>query len=369
MNQGQGGSGGLRVWLPGRWEGRRMATKDRLRVGCIGAGQIVREQHFPVLAALPCIELTWVADIDAKAASRMGREFQCASPAVADLGGWINQVDVVVLAAPYGVRQPYFDLLAAATSRPAILVEKPFAKTLAEHRSIVALRSAERVACNYCRRQSSSVQTVRRMVRDETFGPLQECRFGLGSIGGYSVGEKYYSDPKLAGGGLLLEIGVHAIDVMLYCTGAQPSGSLCGRMEVDHGFDIHTEGRLNLRLQSGAEIPLQFEVSLMKETSGVLEFVFPNHTVDLALFADAGLRLRSRRGEAFEIKPTGGAPIGYPLLAAYWLEFLGGVATGIANETSARCSEGVTAIIEAAYQLEQGTCVEIAPIEEFGGRA
>ena len=329
-------------------------TKSRnIVVGAIGAGQIVREQHFPILAAIPQVRLAWVADIDRKSTVALADVYGCAAldPGVLTedrLGG----IDVLLVAVPFGARTPYYDRLQAGFSNVSLFIEKPLARTLLEHQRIVSLRPAHQVACDYFRRASPAVRFMKRMIAEGFWGKLKECRFGVGGLGGYSVGDKYYADAAMSGGGLLMEIGVHCLDAILFCADAVPVGKVTGRMIMENGIDLHTRASTMLQLRDGANVPFAFVVTILEETKGCLEFVFEQHTVSFSLFDDRGIEVRKTQGRSgYRITDDALILSGRQTLASFWMRFFESLATGIVNETSAASSIGVTRLVEAGYTL------------------
>lgn len=335
---------------------------EKLTVGALGAGQIVREQHFPVLAALPQVQLAWVADIDQKAANILAQVYNCQAINANEVSDdRFDEIDILLVAVPFGARATYYNRLEACFADVSLFIEKPLAKTAREHRRLANLRPHHRVACDYFRRVSRVVKQVKRMMAEGFWGKLRECRFGIGGVGGYSVGDKYYANPTIAGGGLLMEIGVHCLDAVLFCSGGTPVGEVAGKMITDNGIDIHTQGGARLRLGDGSEVPFSFVVSLLQETSGCLQFVFDQHTLSFSLFDDRGAEVRKNGGKSGYKIVDGAPPLsGRQTLACFWLRYLEALAAGVPNETSAVSSLGVTQLVQAAYQLTAASTVRIS---------
>src|SRR5258708_6042613 len=100
-------------------------------VGIIGAGSIVTSFHLPVLLAMQQVRVEWITDIDAKMAGSVAKAFGVPPLAMPDPLAEIPRTDIVVLAIPYGARPPYYEALRGRGT--AIYVEKPIARTAAEH--------------------------------------------------------------------------------------------------------------------------------------------------------------------------------------------------------------------------------------------
>ena len=92
-------------------------ARDRtLSVGVVGAGEIARIAHLPVLAAMPEVSLAWIADRDPERARVLAQGFGArALPLPGDLTR-LPEADVVLLALPYGARAAYYEALAGRDS-------------------------------------------------------------------------------------------------------------------------------------------------------------------------------------------------------------------------------------------------------------
>ncbi len=339
-----------------------------LRIGVLGCGQIAVEQHLPVLSALPDTRITWLADIDEKSAAQVAQVYGSRVASLRHLAAALGDIDVLLVTAPYGARGPYYEVIRTTNPELAVFVEKPFARTVVEHLEISTMRRPGRIACGLSRRATPNVIAVKHMLLDGFWGKLRECRFALGGIGGYSAGEKYYSDPKLAGGGMLIEVGVHCLDAVLHCTGARPTGTLEGSMILDGGFDVHTDARVQLGLPDGSTVPFSFRTTMLEETDGNIELVFDHHRVVFSLFDTAGVRA-SRLGSDFFVRVAAGDAnaSSFRSLAKFWQRFFTAVRTNEPNETSAMDSIGVTRILEAAYGLARSRSVVLPGGSETGG--
>ncbi|MCB1022651.1 MAG: Gfo/Idh/MocA family oxidoreductase, partial [Acidobacteria bacterium] len=96
-----------------------------IRIGIVGAGDIVRAVHLPVLLAMPQAQVEWLCDVDTNRAKTMSKAYGPRAVEAPRDPGDLPEADVVLLATPYGVRRPYYEALRARGT--AIYVEKPFA--------------------------------------------------------------------------------------------------------------------------------------------------------------------------------------------------------------------------------------------------
>jgi predicted dehydrogenase len=128
-------------------------------------------------------------------------------------------VDVVVVATTH--RDLPLVSRAALTAGKHVLCEKPLARSAAEAVSAVdAARAAGRVLkVGFNHRHHPAVWEAHRRVATGVLGPLYfaRCCYGHGGRPGYD--REWRADPDLAGGGELLDQGVHALDLFRWFLG------------------------------------------------------------------------------------------------------------------------------------------------------
>jgi predicted dehydrogenase len=202
-----------------------------MRLGIIGCGQVVEVGHVPALLVSPKIETVAVADISerrarivADALSERGR------PRVyADHRRMLEVEDLalVLVATPPGVRlRPALDV---AASGRHLLCEKPIATTLVAADAIVRASDAHGVRCLMVHNYASfeEYRRMRELVRNGVVGHLQTVILeGLGSypwdgVHEYRPGWRY--TPSLAGGGRLMDTGVHNLYLAEMLFGKRPT--------------------------------------------------------------------------------------------------------------------------------------------------
>ncbi len=112
-------------------------TERKIRVGVIGTGAIAQIAHFPVLAALPNVEITAVLSGHYENAERTARQFG-AQKACTDFKDFLDQeMDCAVLLTPKTVRREY--LIPLLENKLDILCEKPLAMTLQDCETLADL--------------------------------------------------------------------------------------------------------------------------------------------------------------------------------------------------------------------------------------
>lgn len=318
-------------------------------LGIVGAGDIVTRLHLPVLEAMPNLRIAWIADARQARAAAVGAAYKVPSIAMpADLEQ-LPQADVVLLAIPYGARAPYFAALGG--DRCALYVEKPFAKTVAEHLSLCQGRAPSRIACGFQRRAMTSVNLVRSLIEEQFFGALEHVEFGLGRRGQVRSGT-HQSDVALAGGGMFFETGVHGLDAILYITGATDAQLQSASVTMLEGFEVHVDAAFRIASPREPSVPCRLAVSCLEDTIESFRFVFERAELRFSMYNNEPIRVRSRSGDRrFTIGRDGGGCVAtfYQTAFAYWRAFLDGLASQSANWTSASDSVLTTKLVEQIF--------------------
>lgn len=321
-----------------------------LSVGVVGAGQIAQVAHLPVLAAMEEVSVAWITDRDPDRGRAVARGYKLPFRALPENLNDLPEVDIFLLAIPYGARNGFYEALAERDS--ALFVEKPLFWTLEEHRKLCALFPDYRFGQAFTRRSMGSTRLVKRAVEDDLFGPLRSMRVGFGHPG--SLAGNYQSNLKMAGGGMLFDSAIHVLDTLLFLAGAKRQRLDQIRMIMDKGFDLHTEANLILEMPSGVEVDVSLTVSCLKETSNRLELRFEHADVSYSIYDHTGrIDVKPSNGDdAYVLLPSEGSyPIKhFQIVYEHWTSFVAGLRERRANYTSAHDTLQTTELCAACYE-------------------
>lgn len=331
---------------------RERASVSPKRIGIIGAGQIVEDCHLPVLANLGAVEVKWVTDRRVDRLRLLSKMYRVPHIAIHEIAKQICLVDICLLAIPVGARKEYIEMCAEAGV--AVYAEKPFARSRAEHVAYASLFPDHRLAAGFQRRCYWGVGTLKRIIEEKVFGDLESIEHSLGQYSLKSGGsDRFIVDAELAGGGVLIEAGIHGLDQILFATQADSvkveavEAIVYDRLDYDLVVDS--------TIACGeSEIPVRGEFSRLRNLRQGSMFHFETATVSLGVSPHAPLRVQ---------KPAQDEVIGYEIRAAgegvfkattvnqaifcLWSEFLRGLGVGQANAASASSSYLTTAWLEA----------------------
>jgi predicted dehydrogenase len=268
------------------------------RVGILGAGEIVRSHHLPVLLAAG-VKVAWVADPSTYALSQTRARFQ--TPTLSIEAAWadLDNVDAVLLAAPVGFRLEHHERL--AQSRTSVYLEKPIARTVQELDELILLYGDSRVTCGFQRRAFANVVQLRALLRTLPVGPVKRIELSEGSRTlATGTSSDFRDDVGAAGGGILTDLGCHGLDVIDQLIGLHDAAVVDQTMIVDEGL----ERDVSVQIRAGA-IDVAMELSWLRDCSSGLRIVCENGTISSPAKLLGGIRIEPLNGPHCEVSSVG----------------------------------------------------------------
>jgi len=187
------------------------ATSERIQFAIIGCGLIGRKR---MLALEKGASVLYTCDLDLVRASELAK-LSSGCSAITDFKITLAdpRVTAVIVCTLNASLAPI--TLAAVRAGKHVLVEKPGALNAAQLRIVraPAQQTGARVRLGYNHRFHPALQKTRELVDRGVLGPLMflRARYGHGGRKGYD--REWRADPKLSGGGELIDQGVHLIDL------------------------------------------------------------------------------------------------------------------------------------------------------------
>lgn len=253
-----------------------MSTVKPLRVAVIGAGGIVTHGHIPSLRTIEGVEIVAVCDTNAERVAATAEKFGIPSH-YTDWQDVIarDDIDAVTIGVPNKFHAPIS--LAALQSGKHVMCEKPLAMDAVEGAEAVAAaeKAGKVFAVNLTNRQRSEVQSLKRAAESGRFGDIYYINARLIRRTGIPGFGSWFTRKELAGGGALLDIGVHSLDMALYIAGFPKIKSVHGVVAAKHGpegrglgtwgadhikggeFSVDDFASLALRLENGGVIKVE----------------------------------------------------------------------------------------------------------------
>jgi len=287
-----------------------------ITVGVIGCG--IGQLHVEGFVADPRVHLAAIAGLDVDRCKRVQSKhaiptrYEDYQEMLAD-----PSIDMVSVGVPNHLHKEV--TIAALKAGKHVLVEKPLAQNSADGEAMVAAaqQSGKQLGIIFNRRGRHDVQIVRDLVQRGEFGEIYHAkaywmrRSGIPGLG------TWFTNKQLAGGGPLIDLGVHVIDMALWmmgdprvvavsaatyaALGPQGKGQWLGRRDAtnDYAYEVEDFATALLRFENGSTLQLdtswagytrhndEFGASLMG-TNGGADIVVKDYaeTGTLTLFGD-----------------------------------------------------------------------------------
>jgi predicted dehydrogenase len=188
---------------------------DDIRLAILGCGEITRIGHLPAAAAHPGIGTLWLIDADVNRARRLAEHFHLDCQIASDYKTVLPQVDALINALPNSLHAPVN--LEAIHAGVHVLCEKPLATTAAEARACCELAEQRGVllAVGMNRRFVASHKLLPIVLQEGSLGELVGYDWPYGGIFDWTSASGFYFSRTLAGGGALIDFGVHLLDSLI----------------------------------------------------------------------------------------------------------------------------------------------------------
>lgn len=195
-----------------------------IRAGVVGLGWAGR-QHMEAYAAQDGVELVALAGMEADQLALLGDRYGIAAERrYADWQDLITAgcVDVLSIAAPTTLHAPI--AVAAMDAGIHVLSEKPMAESAAVAQTMVdaARRNGRVLEVSFNHRRRGDVQVLRQLVEAGALGDIYYAKAGWLRRQGIPGMGSWFTRQATSGGGPLMDIGVHMLDMALHLLG-EPS--------------------------------------------------------------------------------------------------------------------------------------------------
>ncbi len=223
-----------------------------VRFAVVGCGNAARQIHLPALRAEGAAISVFTSRTRASAEALRG---EWGDGEVVD--EWEDavardDVDAVVIAVPNSLHRDV--AVAAATRGKHVLVDKPIACTTADADEMIAAAISNRVVLVpfHNTRFAAPFVAAQQLVAAGRIGDVAGFRAAFGHAGPqtWAPQAEWFFDVKVAGGGCLIDLGVHVVDLVRAVTGddiVAVSAVLNGRRG-----DVEADAQLLTRLRGGA---------------------------------------------------------------------------------------------------------------------
>ena len=234
---------------------------DRLRIGVLGTGIIIRDFHMLCLQNHPRAEVVAAANLHAESLGRLVRQFGIARAYTSfEEMARDPEIDAVVVGLPNALHAPVTVQMLEAGKH--VLCEKPMATSVAEGEQMIAAaqRSGKTLMIAHMWRFDREIRWLHDLVVGGRLGRVFKAKSHAVWLYEGPAPGSWFVSPELAGFGSLGDMGVHSLDTLRYVLGgARPLkvfasvGTYLRDIELDDTASllIEFEGGIHALVEAG----------------------------------------------------------------------------------------------------------------------
>ncbi len=195
-----------------------------VRFGIVGCGKVAERLALPQLNGCAQARVTALVDTKREAARRLAEQFGIDRRLV-----WTDwrrmlreaEVDAVAVCVPNFLH--YEVTLGCCRAKKHVMVEKPIARTLQEADGMIdaARRAGVRLMVEQTQRFDPAHEVAKALLDSGRLGRIHTLRGRLGHAGPeyWSRTSPWYTRRAQSGGGALMDLGIHLVDLLLWLSG------------------------------------------------------------------------------------------------------------------------------------------------------
>ena len=203
---------------------------SKIKVAVIGCGTIANSAHIPSYMKNGRAEIAYFCDIIPERAEAAVREHNCGK-AVADYREVLGDPGVAAVSVCTPNHMHAKISIDALNAGKQVLCEKPPARTYAEAKTMQAAQkqTGNRLSIGVVNRFNAGVNKIKALIDGGVLGEVYHiyvsfrAQRSIPGLGGA------FTTKDIAGGGVLIDWGVHFLDIVMYCTSDPAIKTVSGR--------------------------------------------------------------------------------------------------------------------------------------------
>ena len=237
-----------------------------LKIGILGFGNFAEQTIMPAIRRTKIMELVAIQKRNLKEAQTRAKKYGIPFAYDSEEPLLRNpEVEAVFIASSNNQHLPQ-TRLAAQFGKP-VMCEKPMALTVAESEEMIRVcrEAGVKLMIAHMLRYSQSVREAKAILERGQLGNVYFARSDF-SIDANNSSRTWIADPAVAGGGPIMDIGVHALDTIRFILG--------GEIEEVHAFleppfsseQIEMDAQIGMRFSNRRFVSIQTSFRLFYET-------------------------------------------------------------------------------------------------------
>lgn len=224
----------------------------KIKWGVIGCGGIADRRTLPGMMLADNAELVAVMDAYLPVAEKVKEKYN-AKYAFDNIEALLalDEIQAVYIASPVFCHKE--QALAAAKAKKHILIEKPMALTSEESKEIAAVCEAEgvKLGVGLMMRFHSYHQEMKKLVEAGKLGDIVSMRAQL-TCWYPDIPGNWRQNKDLSGGGALMDMGIHCIDILQYITGLNATAVTGFAHTQTFNYNADDSSIIVMKMENGA---------------------------------------------------------------------------------------------------------------------
>ena len=265
----------------------------QIKIGIIGAGAVAEINHLPAAQRSPEVKIVAIVDLDLKRARSLAAQFGV-SYVTQDYRDLFGKVDGVINALPNYLHAPIS--IEFLRRKIAVLVEKPMALNAAEANAMIqtAHQNHSLLAVGLQGHFFRRMALIKQALDEGLVGRVAHFSLEWGFPFSWPLRSGYLFDPKQAGGGVLIDLGSHALGLLSWWFGNVMSFEYWD----DSQAGVESECRLSLSFQHGAGMVKGVALlSRLRQLRNVVCIMGEQFVLECDLATNGGVRFTPDRSE------------------------------------------------------------------------
>lgn len=216
-------------------------------VAIIGCGTIANSAHIPAYVANPDAEIKYFCDIRKERADQAVEKYGCGE-AIQDYRVILADptVEAVSICTPNHVHASI--AIKCLQAGKHVLCEKPAARTYGEALEMqrVQHETGKILNIGVVNRFNTGVNVIKKLIEDGELGELYHVYVSFRSQRSIPGLGGDFTTKAVAGGGALIDWGVHFLDIVMYCSGDPKPITVTGQTYSKLGKDMKNYSYINM---------------------------------------------------------------------------------------------------------------------------
>lgn len=240
--------------------------------GIIAAGGIAKRRTLPALEQVENAKIVAVMDTNVEAMRELAKEYGIPHVYVnKDDLIRCQQVDAVYVASPVCFHKE--QALAVLKAGKHLLLEKPLGMNVEEAREILDYANTRNCKAGVAMvmKHHPGHRAIRKLIADGTIGNIVSCRAQLNCWFPDMEGN-WRQKKKTAGGGALMDMGIHCIDLLRYLTGDEVEWVIGDIATKTFSYEVEDSADCLIHMKKGAACYIDAHFNVPDEAAkGMLE--------------------------------------------------------------------------------------------------